>query len=635
MTYQTREILKQYWGYDSFRPLQEDIINSVLQGRDTLALLPTGGGKSICFQVPGLARDGVTLVISPLIALMADQVYNLKQRGISAIALNSAMSPREIDNALENCVNGRYKFLYVSPERLQTELFTERLKRMQVALIAVDEAHCISQWGYDFRPSYLEIASIRPLIPDAPVIALTATATPTVTKDIQRKLEFAENNVYQSSFKRENLFYNVLQTENKWNRCLEIFRKVAGSGILYTRSRKGTVKIARLLQEHGISSDFYHAGLSAEERSRKQNEWINNQTRIMVSTNAFGMGIDKPDVRLVLHLELPESLEAYFQEAGRAGRDGKTAHAVMIVSPNDEDELRQKTVANFPDKGFIQTIYKALGNYFHLAEGSGQEQTFAFDATHFFYQYNFPAAKAYEALRILQKEGILTFDENSTLPSRLKLKADRTTLYDYQLRNEQADKVIKVLLRSYGGLDVEYSKIHEPQIASRTQLPEKRVRNILEELNRRELVDYIPKQKGGYLCFLQERVKPEYLQISRENLKLRLQAMEKRIASVIHYAGQQKECRSRELLRYFGEEHSTECGGCDVCRKKKKQTLTDADFQKWKARIRESLAQNPVTPDQLAARHNNKENFRKTLQILIDEELIHIDRGILYWKGNE
>lgn len=634
MSEHTRSILKQYWGFEQFRPLQEDIVDHALHDNDALALLPTGGGKSICFQVPILARDGLGLVVSPLIALMADQVQNLKSRGIPAVAITSALHFREIDNALEACVHGRYKFLYVSPERLRSELFAERLKRMNINLLAVDEAHCISQWGYDFRPAYMQIAQIRELLPHVPLLALTATATPEVVEDIQEKLEFKEKKVFQQSFRRANLFYNLHPTENKWRKAVDILQKTVGTGIVYMRSRKGTVQMAQMLQKGGISSHFYHAGLSSEERAQRQQEWLDNKTRVMVCTNAFGMGIDKPDVRLVLHLELPDSLEAYFQEAGRAGRDGRNAHAVILLGPADRDDLRQKSLGLFPDLPFIKKVYQALTNFLQLAIGQGQYQTFAFDINDFLQQYKLPAAKTYHALDIMAKEGLLDLSTNFKVPSRLKILAHRTTLYDYQLRNSKVDALIKTLLRSYGGLDLEYGAIYEKGLAFRSGLNLDTVQELLQTLHQRQMIDYIPQNSDSTLTFLHGRIEAKYITISPENLQQRYLTLEKRVDAVCDYTEQNIRCRSVVLLHYFGEKKSEPCGKCDVCRARKKTTLSADQFEKHKEKILYQLEKAPQSTDRLAREFSNLEQYRRTLQVLVDEEKVQFKRGKLRLPNN-
>ncbi|AEV31433.1 ATP-dependent DNA helicase, RecQ family [Owenweeksia hongkongensis DSM 17368] len=589
MTDKIHDILFSYWGFRNFRPLQEDIINSALSGKDTLALLPTGGGKSICFQVPIMAQKGIGIVVSPLIALMADQVQNLKNREIPAVALTSGLTYREIDIALDNCVHGRYKFLYLSPERLQSEIVQERIKRMKVNLLVVDEAHCISQWGYDFRPPYTKIAEIRELLPSVPILALTATATPNVVDDIQEKLSFPEKHVIQKSFYRPNLYYNVNHTERKWSKAIEILRRIKGSGLIYVRNRKHTVEIAQWLTQNGISADFYHAGMSPEDRKKKQEAWVNNKLRIIVCTNAFGMGIDKPDVRIVLHLELPESLEAYFQEAGRAGRDGETAYSVMLIGPPDLDELKRRHLESFPDLEFVKRTYQALNNYLQLASGTGEGQNFPFDFKAFIDQYSLPVLKAYEVLKILEREGWLTLNEGFKSTSRVHILVDRTTLYDFQLRYPKLDILIKSLTRSYGGLETEYASIQESVIAGRLKSTERNVREALQYLKTKGIIDYIPNKGDSEITINKPRQVTKHLSISNENLKDRFKDKKQRIDAIEDFVSDSETCRSVKLLKYFGEKSTQDCGHCDVCRAKKGAENADEKMDKAIASIKSLL----------------------------------------------
>lgn len=562
-------ILKQYWGYDAFRALQEDIINNSLKGEDTLALLPTGGGKSICFQVPILAQQGIGIVISPLIALMQDQVQNLQKRNIKAIALTSGLSHTEMDIALDNCVQGHYKFLYLSPERIQMELVQERLKRMSVNLIAVDEAHCISQWGYDFRPAYLEIRNLRKLLPDVPVLALTATATPKVAADIQEKLNFAQPKLLQKSFHRSNLSYSVLATEQKWSKCLQALQKSSGTAIIYTRNRKGTAEIARWLQQHQLSADFYHAGLSPEVRSEKLEKWLQNKIRIMVCTNAFGMGIDKPDVRLVLHLELPDSLEAYFQEAGRAGRDGEAAYALLLLSPDDVGRLKSRHLDSFPTHAEVKHVYQCLANHLQLAVGGSAGRQFPFSLHDFTTKYGLERFKCLQALKILEKEALIALSEATYQSAKLFVKVDRTQLYDFQLRNPKADDFIKLLMRSYGGLSTEFTPINEELLALRMKSNPEKVKEMLHYLAKQNIVTYQPKQDQANITLLKDRLEPDNIRIADAFLKDRFAELKQRIEAVVHFVEQQTSCRSKVLLAYFGEHTDEDCGHCDVCRKRK------------------------------------------------------------------
>lgn len=632
MTDKIHEILFSYWGHRSFRPLQEDIINAALSGKDTLALLPTGGGKSICFQVPVLAQKGIGIVVSPLIALMTDQVQNLKSREIPAVALTSGLTFREIDIALDNCVHGQYKFLYLSPERLQSDIVQERIKRMKVNLLVVDEAHCISQWGYDFRPPYTKIAEIRDLLPHVPVLALTATATPKVVDDIQEKLNFSEKHVIQKSFYRPNLYYNVNHTERKWSKSLDILRRIKGSGIVYVRNRKHTVEIAHWLVQNGIPADFYHAGMKPEDRKRKQKAWVENKLRIIVCTNAFGMGIDKPDVRIVLHLELPESLEAYFQEAGRAGRDGETAYSVVLVGPSDLPELKRRHLESFPDMAFVKRTYQALNNYLQLAAGTGEGQNFPFDFKAFSDQYSLPVLKTYEVLKILEKEGWLTLNEGFKVSSRIHILVDRTTLYDFQLRHPKLDILIKALTRSYGGLETEYCSIQESVIAARLKSSEKSVREALQHLKAKGILDYIPNKGDSEITINKPRQVIKHLAISNENLKDRFKDKKQRIKAIEDFVNDGNTCRSVKLLQYFGEQTSEECGHCDVCRAKKGAENADEKMDKAIAGIKQLLAQrSPMTRDQIReSLHLNEHFCTEALRWLLDNGNVQLSNSGLF-----
>lgn len=621
------QILKRYWGYNSFRESQEDIIFSILKGQDTLALLPTGGGKSICFQVPILKLDGIGIVVSPLIALMNDQVRQLKNRGISAVSISSAMTNKEIDLILENSVNGKYKFLYLSPERLKNDMVQARMKRMNINLLAIDEAHCISQWGYDFRPSYLQISEIRKLLPEIPILALTATATPMVVEDIQDKLEFKKPRVFQKSFFRENLHYNILKTEQKWTQTLEILKRIKGTGIIYSRNRKNTVEIAQWLQKCGVSADFYHAGLSNLDRERKQEEWIENKTRIMVSTNAFGMGIDKADVRLVIHLELPDSLESYFQEAGRGGRDEKTAYSIVIVDPSDIERLENRYLNNFPDLAFIRRVYQALGNYLQLALGSGENQSFDFEIEDFTKQYGLPILKTFQSLKILERESYLSLNEGFNQSSKIWFKADRASIYDYQLRNSSMDGLIKLLFRSYGGLELEFTSINEWLIAKRLKSSKAKVILALSQLKNQGLIDYIPAKEKPQIIILKPRSKSDFLNISDENLKDRFESLKDRIHSVVNFVAEEELCRSRILLKYFGEEKSNDCGHCDICRKKNQKTW---DTSKISKEILNKVSEGEIEISELFKQVSYPQQIViEEIRKLIDQELIRESDGQL------
>lgn len=567
------EILKKYWGFSSYRPLQEDIINAALDKKDTLALLPTGGGKSICFQVPAIVNEGTCIVVSPLIALMKDQVANLRSRNIAAVAITSTMRQREIDIALDNCVFGKYKFLYVSPERLQTEMFMARVKKMNVNLLAIDESHCISQWGYDFRPSYLKIAELRKLIPKVPVLALTATATPEVIEDIQDKLEFKERSVFTKSFERKNLVYLVQQEDDKLGRLLRLIQKTGGSGIVYVRSRKRTDSIAKELQARNIVAESYHAGLTSETRDIRQAAWIKGQVQIIVATNAFGMGIDKPDVRWVVHFDLPDTLEAYYQEAGRAGRDEKRAYAIVFYDSNDIEELERKVKLSFPEKEFIRRVYKGLGNYLRLADGAGLNESFAFDLKSFCKRYELNPMETLSALKILSQEGVISLSEAITQPSRIMFLLDKKSFYNLEIKESKASKVLQVLLRSYSGLLDNYVTIDESLIAKRLNITRTAIIKQLTAFSKRKIIDYIPASDQPILTFTTEKMPAKNLIISKENYDWRKErALEKKDKMVDYVMGDH--CRSAFLLEYFGQKDAPKCGVCDYCREQNPDSAT-------------------------------------------------------------
>ncbi|NDV77763.1 ATP-dependent DNA helicase RecQ [Dysgonomonas sp. 511] len=571
------KILKQYWGYDEFRPLQEDIIHSVSNKKDTLGLMPTGGGKSLTFQVPAMAMEGLCIVVTPLIALMKDQVDNLRERGIKALAVYSGMTRQEIITTLENAIFGDFKFLYVSPERLATQLFLSKLKDMNVCLLVVDEAHCISQWGYDFRPLYLKISEIRQHIPEVPVLALTATATPEVIDDIQAKLHFAKKNVFQKSFERRNLTYTVRNTEDKPGELVKILEKVKGSTIIYVRSRQKTKEISDYLIQNGFSSDFYHAGLSNAEKTRKQNAWKTGETRIIVSTNAFGMGIDKPDVRLVVHMDLPNSIEEYFQEAGRGGRDGNRSFAVILYHKNDTAKLEKRVRDEFPDKEFIHHVYDSLAYFFQVAEGYGVGMIHDFSIRQFCAVYKLPLLPTHNALKILDLAGYIEYTDEVDNRSRLMFTIYRDELYHYNFEKE-VEMVINTTLRLYTGLFANYATIDEEEIARRTDSTRRDVYEILKQLSKKNIIDYIPHKKTPLIAYTRPRMESRHLMIPRIVNEERKNRFEKRIEAMNHYAGQTDICRSRLLLTYFGEKETKNCGFCDTCKSKNADKLSDAAF---------------------------------------------------------
>lgn len=567
------QVLKQYWNYDQFRPLQEDIVNHVLSGKDALALLPTGGGKSICFQVPAMMMDGICIVISPLIALMKDQVENLKKRGIPAMCITSDYNHREIDAMFDRCIYDKFKFLYLSPERLLTDMARMRIEKMKVNLIAVDEAHCISEWGYDFRPPYLQIAQIRKLHPKVPVLALTASATPTVVEDIQDKLEFKRKRVFAKSFKRDNLAYFVIWDENKLNTAEQIIRKRRGTGIIYMRSRKGTERIARDLQKRGISADFYHAGLESEERSAKQDAWMNGKTQVICATNAFGMGIDKPNVRFVIHLDLPDTLENYYQECGRGGRDGLKAFAVSILAEKDVEHLRAKLIDAFPEKAEIKQAYSALASYLQLAVGSGKDETFEVNIELLAERFNLQPRKVFQSLKFLEKEGLISVNETADRYSSIKIVCENETFYNFHVTNKNLDPLINALVRSYGRLFEEYVQISEWTIAKRARWPKDKVVKGLQYLQTVGLVDYKEASALPKVTYTLERLDSKNFRISEDHYSLRKRIVTEKVEAMIHYAESTEKCRSRMIVEYFGEIDAEDCGMCDYCVQQKKALL--------------------------------------------------------------
>ncbi|RHJ83225.1 ATP-dependent DNA helicase RecQ [Parabacteroides sp. AM08-6] len=590
------EILEKYWGYTSFRPLQEDIIHSVCAGKDTLGLMPTGGGKSITFQVPTLAQEGICIVVTPLIALMRDQVDNLRRIGIKATAVYSGMSRQEIITQLENCIFGNYKFLYVSPERLGTEIFQTKLQAMQVCLLVIDESHCISQWGYDFRPSYLNIADIRELLPGIPVLALTATATPEVVNDIQERLLFTEKNIFQKSFVRKNLAYIVRWTEDKIDTLIYILGKVPGTAIVYVRNRKKTKEIAVLLQQAGISADFFHAGLNRDEKIIKQNRWKNNECRVIVSTNAFGMGIDKPDVRLVVHMDMPGSLEEYYQEAGRAGRDELKAYAVALCSESDSAKLKKRLSDEFPEKEYISRVYDALGNYYQIAVGFGLDTVHDFSLIDFCSAYKFSLLQAHHALKILELSGYIEYTEEQDNASRLLFTATRDELYRYLNQDKKTDEVIQIILRSYTGLFADYVYINEGLIATRAGISRQEVYDILIGLSKYRIVNYIPHKKTPLIIYTRTREELKYLAIPRSAYEERKERSEKRISRVLEYISNDRICRSRMLISYFGEKKTEDCGCCDVCLAQNNSGLNNHDFNAIREALLKTLSEKKPLP---------------------------------------
>ncbi len=574
------DILKKYWGYDSFRPLQEDIISSVLSGNDTLGLMPTGGGKSITFQVPGMIFEGVTLVVTPIISLMKDQVDNLLARRIKACYLYAGLSFTEIKKVYEKCRNGKYKFLYVSPERLSSQSFIDQLKLMDLSMIVVDEAHCISQWGYDFRPSFLKIASIRRYFPDAPVLALTATATQAVVNDIVDKLEFKHSSIFKKSFARHNLSYVVRPTEEKIREHVHILKSVAGSAIVYVRSRRRTKEISDQLNRYGITSDFYHAGLYVEDKENKQNKWKSDETRVIVATNAFGMGIDKPDVRVVVHVDIPNSLEEYYQEAGRAGRDGKRAYAVLLTGHNDKRTLLRHITDSYPERDFIKKVYEMLCNHLHIALGEGFQRQCEFNFELFCRTFKFPILPTHSALKLLTQAGYIEYVEEMDHQSRVMILATKEELYNIHTSNANVDVVLQALLRTYTGLFSDYVFINESVLSYRFGLTEQQIYESLIELTHLHILHYIPRKRTAYIIFTTSREELKYVQIPLAIYEEQRDRMEQRINAVINYAFNSQVCREKKLLSYFGEDMEANCGNCDVCiAEKKRLSYTQEDVR--------------------------------------------------------
>lgn len=629
MTY--KEILKQYWNYDNFRGIQEEIIESIGKGHDTLGLMPTGGGKSITFQVPALAQPGLCLVITPLIALMKDQVRNLRDRGIKALAVYSGMTREEIVVALENCIFGDYKFLYISPERLDTDIFRAKLRNMKINMITVDESHCISQWGYDFRPAYLKISEIRELLPTVPVLALTATATPEVVKDIQTKLGFREDSrIFRMSFERKNLAYIVRNTESKQEELLHILNSVSGSAIVYTRNRKRTREVAELLVNNEITATFYHAGLNNDVKDQRQKSWLSGESRVMVATNAFGMGIDKPDVRLVIHVDLPDSPEAYFQEAGRAGRDGQKAYAVLLYAKSDKATLSKRITDTFPDKEYIRKVYEDVNYYFQMAMGDGLGCTFAFNLDEFCRNFKHFPVQADSALKILTRAGYLEYTDEQDNASRILFTIHRDELYKLRETDPETEKLINVILRSYTSLFTDYAYINEDSLAIRSGLTRQRIYEILLMLTRRHILHYIPRKKTPYIIYTRERQEAGRLAITRDIYEERKESYITRIKAMTEYATAEDKCRSRMLLRYFGEKNEHNCGLCDVCLSKHHSGMKLGEFQEMENQIREQLETSPLSAATLLNRINGeREKAERVLSYLLSEEIIQSNDGIL------
>lgn len=624
------KILKRYWGYDNFRGIQEDIIKSICSGNDTLGLMPTGGGKSITFQVPALAMDGVCVVITPLIALMKDQVLNLRKRGIKAAAIYSGMTRDTIITTMENAIFGAVKILYVSPERLTSETFLKKLSHVKVSLLTIDEAHCISQWGYDFRPSYLRIGEIRRLFPHVPVLALTATATPPVVSDIQQRLGFKAENVFRMSFERKNLAYVVRNTDDKYHELLHILSSVGGSAIVYARSRKRTKEMAQQLAADGVSATFYHAGLELGEKDKRQKSWIADETRVIVATNAFGMGIDKPDVRVVIHIDCPDSIEAYFQEAGRAGRDGKKAYAILLYNNNDRAKLTRRIADTFPEKDYIRKVYEHLAYYYQVGVGSGYGVTFEFDIARFCQVFRHFPVPVDSALTILSRAGYIDYTENQDTQARVHFLVERDQLYRLSGNSELEDKVIVTLLRNYGGLFSDFGYISEDFVAAQLGMKKHELYQVLRALHIKHIINFIPEKSTPYIRYTQRREDSEYLVFPKEVYEERLERYKARIESMLQYATGSDTCRSQMLLEYFGESGAKPCMQCDVCIAAKKDGMFRADRNHAEQQIMDALNDRQPHPlTDLLALSLPTTVLDTALKHLLDEETIAVEDGMV------
>ncbi len=632
-------LLKEVFGWKEFRPVQKQVIDAVYRGEDTLAILPTGGGKSLCYQLPGLAKEGICIVISPLIALMKDQVDYLKARGVKAVALHAGMSAREIDTLLDNCIRGGVKFLYLSPERLKSELFVERFKQMNLNLIAVDEAHCISQWGYDFRPAYLEIATIRAYHPKVNVLALTASATPEVEKDILEKLQLKKAATFHQSFARKNLSYSVRLVENKLEKGLEILKRISGSAIWYVRTRQATQQLAKHLQQMGFSAAAYHAGMTALDRSAKQEAWKANQVRIMVSTNAFGMGIDKPDVRVVLHSDLPENLESYYQEAGRAGRDGQKAFAVLLTNAQDFEQLLDRAALVYPPIEFLRRVYQCLANYFQLAIGAQSLRSHDFEISDFANTYQLPVLDSFYALKVLEEEGLIALNESFFAPSRAHFLVNPQRLYEVQIQHAKLDPVIKILLRTHGGnLFSEYFNIHEARLAKAAGMDEAVLIKSLLELAKMEVLDYEPRKDRPQLTFLTERYDAATLPLNFKRITLRRELTLHKATQMVAYAHQTRICRTQFIQSYFGEFSDESCGVCDRCVEEKKASLPLEVEIKFKEQVLQTLATDEVFSEQELFEALNKPaslGHLKCLRQLVEEGKVEVSASGKYKRRTD
>ncbi|MGH2642995.1 MAG: RecQ family ATP-dependent DNA helicase [Chitinophagaceae bacterium] len=622
------EILYRYWGFKTFRPLQREVIESIMEGKDTLALMPTGGGKSLCFQVPALCKEGICLVITPLISLMKDQVENLRSKHIPALAVHSGMSGKEVEKAFKNVLYGNFKLLYLSPERLQTSLFLDYISDLKVSLITVDEAHCISQWGYDFRPAYLQIGKLREHLSDTPILAITATATKIVREDIQEKLNFRKKNILVKSFFRENLSYTVFSEQTKLNKTIDILNKVPGSSIIFCKSRRRTKEIASYLTQSGLSADFYHAGLETEDRNRRQEAWITNQHRIMVCTNAFGMGIDKPDVRTVIHYDVPESPEAYYQEAGRAGRDGKRSFCVLLYNAHELKILEENIEIHYPPLEKIKEVYRAIVSYLQIPAGGGEGIYYDFDLADFTKTFHLNILLVTHILKIMEQEEILTYTESVFLPSRICFTGSKTELSCFENENITLEPMIKCLLRTYGGIFNNYINVSEKQVGGILKLSEKEVVLQWNELQRNGILDFQKRKDKPQIYFLSERFVVDDLHLDMKRIHTRKKAYEKRVQSIRYYTENNEICRSKVLLNYFDEKESLPCGICDVCLRKRQQMQLSRQKQVIYQEIKEHLKDGPQAVHELVSEYSSlkKESALLVLREMIDEEKIQINK---------
>lgn len=623
------QILKSYWGYDQFRPMQEDIIRSVLLKKDTLAIMPTGGGKSLCYQVPAMAMDGLCLVISPLIALMKDQVENLRKKKITAFAIYSGMKRKEVINTLQVASESNCKFLYVSPERLQTDLFQEYLPGLGISLVAVDEAHCISQWGYDFRPPYLQIATLREELPGIPFLALTASATPDVQLDIAEKLSFQNHNIFRQSFERQNLSYSVFDVDSRINKVLEILNKIPGTAIIYCKSRKRTKEISDILSLQNISADYYHAGLTQDERNRKQEGWINNNIRVIVCTNAFGMGIDKPDVRVVIHIDTPDCLENYYQEAGRAGRDGKTSYSVLLSDSNELEELEGMSELRFPSLATMREVYQAVVNYLQIPVDTGAGQYYEFDLTDFSRKFKLNSFTTIYSLKALEQEGWLHFNEQIFLPSTVEFTINKDRLYAFEKDYPLLEPLIKALLRSYEGIFDNPCFVSEIVIAQLLKNDSIEVKDQLKRLHQHGIIEYRPQTDSPQIYFSQKRIRAEDISVDRKAFDLRKTKFEQRVRQMIRYVQDDKTCRSKIIGNYFGDIEIKDCGVCDNCLRTKRSTLSDSDIQNISQKIVGIVNTENLTPKELVSRLSNfqMEKCWKVLDLMQAENQLQVDKN--------